>query len=120
MTYLLSVLRFFWSLRKQIGFCYAAMPRAWQDVLIERVRRLRSWSFEHDDNHKVIDSVQSGTSGTPMVLQAVEFALPGTVYPFSLICNVDNIATMSERERLVKAAALLLAEVERIDRANGK
>ncbi len=107
MTFIISVLKFFWHIRS----VYSVMPQAWRDVIAERVKQVGKWPFAHDDKeHKHMELIDEAL-----------FVLHPSHYD-SAVCNrsVGEIISMSMRERCIRAAALLLAEVERIDRANGK
>lgn len=75
----------------------AEMTRAALDVLAERRRQVEAegWTPEHDDR-------------TPMG----ELAYAGEAYIGAFRSQVD----LRPRELLVKAVALILAEIERLDR----
>lgn len=94
------------------------------DVLTERHRQVtkEGWSHEHDDSHV------RGELG----LAAALYALP---YESGMLEQDDFIRLdmlleigfewrlkpePDRRKRLVKAGALILAEIERMDRANAK
>lgn len=94
---------------------------AWRDVIAERTRQIaqEGWSSEHDDDHAdgeialaaaaYAENTASGydDAGTPLD------DAPPITWPWA-----EKWWKPSNRRRdLVKAAALLLAEIERLDRA---
>lgn len=91
------------------------MVAAWRDVLAERQRQVsvKGWTPEHDDEHANGD----------MALAAACYAASAGGVPWS-----DDVPSFwpwadqwwkptTPRRDLVKAGALILAEIERIDRA---
>lgn len=93
-----------------------------RDVLAERQRQIEGegWSYAHDDAHNegelsraalcyVEDAVRKirGPGGVPA------YSSPGLMWPWKR----DWWKPQGPRRNLVKAAALLLAEIERMDRA---
>lgn len=77
------------------------------DVLIERTKQLKKWTPGHDDEHKdgeLADAAAHLAGLRTTVLDAPEWA-------------IDLRARHTRRESLVIAAALILAEIERLDRA---
>ncbi|HCF1478236.1 TPA: hypothetical protein NH855_004337 [Pseudomonas aeruginosa] len=95
------------------------VPQAWIDVLAERRRQVEAegWTPEHDDEH----------SHGQMARAAACYALAGSSAPndgtaallVSLAWPWDQQwwKPTSARRDLVKACALALAEIERLDRA---
>ncbi|HIE5247968.1 TPA: hypothetical protein ACXOGI_003706 [Pseudomonas aeruginosa] len=95
------------------------MPQAWLDVQAERRRQVEAegWTPEHDDEH----------SHGQMARAAACYALAGSCAPndgtaallVSLAWPWDEQwwKPTSARRDLVKACALVLAEIERLDRA---
>lgn len=104
------------------------MSRAIEDVIAERQRQMQAegWSFSHDDKHvdhslakaaatyaagATIDAPDRavmdtyGASGTPGWIKEL--------WPW----GVEWWKPSSRRRDLVKAAALIIAEIERLDRA---
>jgi len=88
--------------------------RAAIDVVDERVRQLEAedWDYEHDDQytgrelmHAAICYAKAGIDPYVGNAQTVE-------WPW----GEDDWKPKSYRENLVRAAALLIAEIERIDR----
>lgn len=91
-----------------------ALPVAAQDVLTERERQktIENYTPEHDDQH----------SGNALVAAAICYAqdsrqwFPGS-WDIRWPWDVEHWKPTTKRRNLVKAGALLLAEIERIDRA---
>ncbi|MFO2048765.1 hypothetical protein QOU04_04920 [Pseudomonas aeruginosa] len=96
-----------------------SVPQAWLDVLAERRRQVEAegWTPEHDDEH----------SHGQMARAAACYALAGSSAPndgtaallVSLAWPLDEQwwKPTTRRRDLVKACALALAEIERLDRA---
>lgn len=85
------------------------------DIIDERYRQMtvEGWTFEHDDAH----------TDNSLVVAAIMYAMPPTfVEPFSWPWDKkwDKRAEKTKRRRLVIAAALLAAEIDRMDRAGEK
>ncbi len=92
------------------------ISQAAQDILAERQRQISAegWAPEHDDEH----------SGGEMAVAAASYAMPiaaNTDYndhpPFYWPWDLAWWKPGSYRRNLVKAGALILAEIERLDRA---
>ncbi|WP_110642516.1 hypothetical protein [Salinicola sp. CPA57] len=96
--------------------------KALLDVFNERQRQVdaEGWTPEHDDTHTDGDlAAAASTYAWGACVQVTGHALPETppaVWPFE---NAWWKPSTSPRRNLVKAAALLLAEIERLDRASG-
>lgn len=103
-------------------------PRAWLDVLAERQRQIETegWTPRHDDTHdggelaRAASCYASAAGTAPDVRRDIEAraSLPDEVWPWPM----DWWKPTTRRRDLVKAAALVLAEIERLDRkeaANG-
>lgn len=99
-----------------------ATPSAILDVLAERQRQIQAegWSLTHDDEHDAGDMAAAGAS---YALNAAD-----VLHPFSQGDGGGDMPDCwpwasvwwkpsSPRRDLVKACALILAEIERIDRA---
>lgn len=101
-----------------------ALTKAAQDVLAERQRQIRAegWTPEHDDEH----------AGGQMADAAAAYALEASHQVGGMMPSAPNDVPPSiwpwdekwwkpkgARTNLVRAAALLLAEIERLDRAAG-
>lgn len=100
--------------RQQVPLTSAAA-----DVLAERKRQMdvEGWTPEHDDKHKPGElsdaaACYAAWGGPPSVSS---IGLPPPIWPWD--CRDWKPSTT--RRDLVKAAALLLAEIERIDRSDG-
>ena len=115
------------------------MPQAWADVLDERVRHAREagWTNDHDDGHR----------NGQLAMAAACYAAPEPIYtkrgatqephyrsrlailgfieepayddPFPWADEYDKRGRHDRRRRLVIAGALILAEIERLDRLEG-
>lgn len=79
------------------------------DVLIERTKQLKKWTPNHDDEHKDGELADAAAE-----LAHVE--RPGTDV-FAPEWATDLRQKHERRQQLVIAAALILAEIERLDRA---
>ena len=88
------------------------LTKAETDVLAEREKQRAKWGDDHDDGHL------PGELSTAAAYVASPTGLDDTTDPPDWAYAID--ATHSPRERLVIAAALLLAEIERLDRAGGE
>jgi hypothetical protein len=82
---------------------YCFVNKVEYDVLIERKRQRAKWTVEHDAEHKNES------------LSAVASSLAHPLTHF-----VERCGWHDRRQRLVIAAALILAEIERIDREAAK
>lgn len=90
------------------------LSRAECDVLAERERQklVEGWTTEHDDEH----------NGGEIALAAAAYATwssyaPGDVAQAIWPWNWKWFKPTNRRRDLVKAGALILAEIERLDRA---
>jgi hypothetical protein len=83
--------------------------QAWSDVLAERKRQveLEGWTPEHDDEH---DKGEIAAAAFTAVKSPHD--INNLVWPWSL----EWWRPSDRRRNLVKAAALILAEIERLDR----
>lgn len=99
------------------------MSKALDDVIAERARQVNEegWTPEHDDRHSPGDLAEAAACYLlyPSFLKILPYG-DGTVctlfdiiWPWSL----DWWKPKDRRRDLVKAGALILAEIERIDRA---
>ncbi|WP_347837736.1 hypothetical protein [uncultured Planktomarina sp.] len=92
--------------------------KAVADVLVERVRQVtvEGWSHEHDDEHDAgeIAAAAASYSFNAYLGQSVRSYAAEAVgfWPWDL----DWWKPTTPRRDLVKAAALILAEIERLDR----
>lgn len=88
------------------GAAYAGVLR---EIANERVRQIaeEGWTPEHDDEH------DKGELADAAATYATTYDVRGLIQPWP-------ISRKDRRSDLVKAAALLVAEIERIDRAAAK
>lgn len=86
------------------------------DVMNERDRQHNEegWTPEHDDQHT------DGELAKAAACYAVGFSTPPSYVPAFWPWEADWWKPTDRRRDLVKAAALLLAEIERLDRAATK
>ena len=116
---------------KTIIAALAALPeapavpvvKAWQDVLAERQRQISAegWSINHDDEH---DQGEMARAAGCYALHgffnngkwsSTRYDIEHYLWPWSL----DWWKPKDTRHNLIRAAALLLAEIERLDRMEG-
>lgn len=107
------------------------MTQAAHDVIDERLRQqnVEGWTPEHDDQHAVGEIAKAAAA------YAIVAALPDRLRAnVSGNCSIENDGTLrvlwpwsrswwkpkTRRQDLVRAAALLLAEIERLDRLEAK
>lgn len=87
------------------------------DVLAERRRQIevKGWAPEHDDSH---NHGELAHAAGVLALADVKLFLRGAIeyWPWDAPSMEADIIGTSYRTRLIKAAALLLAEIERVDR----
>lgn len=90
-----------------------------RDVIAERQRQISQehWAPEHDDKHENGELAGAAVCYALTVVQ--HWAAPSTISGF-WPWDMSWWKPKSPRENLVRAAALLLAEIERIDRAHLK
>ena len=89
---------------------------AGRDVIVERLRQITVYDFdaEHDDIH---DGRQIAEAAAAYVLAyAGHASWAGNVWPWDLAWWKPS----GDRRNLVKAGALILAEIERLDRLERK
>ncbi len=91
--------------------------QAWADVLAERTRQIEAegWTPEHDDKH---DECQLAAAAACYAVCGEERHLKKFVYDGARLWpwSIGWWKPSNYRRNLVKAAALLLAEIERLDR----
>jgi len=96
-----------------------AVSKAATDVLAERERQVTAegWTPEHDDDHN------NGELAKAAACYALQSACPGNQGDYLRFWPVEWASSWwkpkDSRSDLVKAGALILAEIERIDRARG-
>ncbi|WP_121195469.1 hypothetical protein [Pseudomonas aeruginosa] len=98
------------------------VPQAWLDVQAERRRQVEAegWTPEHDDEH-ACDEIAAFACFYAMPPAARDWDTSSTGYGDTLgeaiLPEGWEPKTGDRRRELVKAAALILAEIERLDRA---
>ena len=96
-------------------------PRAWLDVMGERVRQItvEGWTPEHDDTH--VEGELAGAASAYAMSAAAAIQLrrdaPLREIPPFFMFDPSHWKPTNARRDLVKAGALILAEIERLDRA---
>lgn len=97
------------------------MPAAWLDVIAERERQIAAegWTPEHDDEH---DTGELAAAAACYALSANFGNGIGSEPPSPWPWDDAFWKPKDERSNLLRAGALILAEIERLDRAkaNGK
>lgn len=84
-----------------------------KEVAAEREKQRRKWGNEHDDEHT---NGEIATAGAAYALYPRHAGHAGAIWPWG---EEAWSVEAARRDDLVKAAALLVAEIERIDRAEG-
>lgn len=97
------------------------MTAALSDVIAERARQVEAegWTPEHDDEH-VNDEIAALACFYAMPPGSREWSCPddyGDTLGEAILPDWWHAKTGDRRRELVKAGALVLAEIERIDRA---
>lgn len=97
------------------------MSKAINDVLAERKRQqqVEGWTPEHDDEHRAGDLARAGATyamAAGIAAGGDTSALPA---PYDWPWEPQCWKPTNSRRDLIKAAALLIAEIERLDRAAG-
>lgn len=95
-----------------------SLNQAALDVLAERKRQIdkEGWTLEHDDSHVT-------EFGEPEIaIAAACYAMAGVLKDSDIVStwwpwDVASWKPTNPRRNLIKAAALILAEIERLDRA---
>lgn len=101
------------------------LNKASADVLAERARQISAegWTHEHDDAHAPGEMADAAAAYAHAAATRMDDAHSGTfnLYPAKpWPWDVKWWKPGEPRHMLVKAAALLLAEIERIDRMEGE
>ena len=91
----------------------AELSQAAIDVFAERQRQkaVEGWAEHHDDNHDCDELAKAAA--------CYATAYPGDVLPKYWPWDADWWKPKDRRRNLVRAAALLLAQIERDDRGEG-
>lgn len=91
-----------------------------EEIAAERRRQIEAegWTPEHDDEHRngelaTAAGLYAQHAGVPVPLRQVELAEPPVGWPWSN----DWWKPRSPRRDLIRAGALIVAEIERLDRA---
>jgi hypothetical protein len=102
------------------------LSKAEADVLDERRRQAREegWTPDHDDKHSsgqmaIAGGMYAINSADPMFLEFDSFGLREP-YPIGWPWHRQWWKPKNPRRDLVRAAALLIAEIERLDRKAGR
>ncbi|ELL4389734.1 TPA: hypothetical protein NH756_005918 [Pseudomonas aeruginosa] len=87
------------------------VPQAWLDVQAERRRQITAegWTPEHDDLYCAAELPRAAAA---YILNGANDEAPA-IWPFVATCRKPRDA----RSNYVRAGALILAEIERLDRA---
>lgn len=92
------------------------MSRALEDIAAERQRQMdvEGWTPEHDDTHTKgeMASAASAYAAASTLYHADPYAGVLSIWPWSRDC----LKPTTPRRDLVKAGALIVAEIERLDR----
>jgi len=101
-----------------LGYTLGAMPRAARDVLAERQRQIEAegWTPAHDDEHEDGQLAAASASYAVASVNPSAFAAPPSLWPWTS----EWWKPSTRRRMLVKGGALILAEIERLDRAAAK
>ena len=91
-----------------------SLNQAARDVLAERRRQIEAegWTPEHDDEHTGFELARAGACYAEYGNWPAHSEIPPNSWPWSAAWWKPT----SYRQNLVKAAALILAEIERLDR----
>lgn len=101
---------------------FPKLTEAAKDILAERERQMQveGWTPEHDDQHTVMELATAAgcyaLSATPKLTSPEIAELFEKIWPW----DRNWFKPGSHRRNCVKAAALLLAEIERLDREEAK
>lgn len=88
------------------------MSKAIEDVLAERQRQVdvEGYLFEHDDEHEGGEIAEAAAA---MALASSNCTTAFNLWPWGL----ESFKVKGYRDNLVRAGALIIAELERLDRA---
>ncbi len=92
------------------------MNRVIDEIQAERQRQqtIEGWTPEHDDKHKNGELAQMAACYAQSTIP--KYSGPYTVFPFD---EGDKRCEHPARKILIIAAALIVAEIERLDRLKG-
>ncbi|CAO3404268.1 hypothetical protein [Azospirillum palustre] len=98
------------------------MNKAFEDVMAERRRQIEAEGFDtaHDDGHGEGDLALAGACYARYVGTCSPFGYTGISAPKDWPWSPKWFKPTTPRRDLVKAAALILAEIERLDRATAQ
>lgn len=91
---------------------------ALEDIAAERQRQIEveGWTPEHDDQHDDESLIQAAAAYCLMAAELPQFAM--YIWPYGW--DKKWLKSTGTRRDLVKAAALIVAEIERLDRASAR
>lgn len=97
-------------------------PKAVEDVVKERMRQIyiEGWSTRHDDEHDPGDLAFAGISYALNAACVLNQEEHNTDWPKWWPWSLNWWKPTIPRRDLVKAAALIIAEIEKIDRATDR
>lgn len=103
------------------GYMAAIAGKAARDIVLERMRQItvEGWTPEHDDEHAEYEMAKAAGCYAWIAGQSDKLRLIFDAPPPTWPSNWDSDwwKPTDRRRDLVKAGALILAEIERIDRA---
>ena len=90
------------------------------EIATERLRQIEAegWTLEHYDEHELGELAQAGAAYALMSIRNYDYA--EAICPDCWPWEFDWFKPKNPRRDLVRAAALIIAEIERIDRAKGE
>lgn len=94
------------------------MTQAFDDIWIERARQINEegWSTDHDDSHAAGELSSAAAVYATWFIPELGEQIKGAAWPWSAAWfKPKNV-----RHDLVRAAALIVAEIERLDRAQAR
>lgn len=113
------------AISKQRTSEHAGLVEAWRDVLDERKRHVdvEGWTLKHDDEHEGGELAQAAACYA-MGDTMIRFTVPDPEFPSRRVNSGRKIwpwanewwKPSNRRRDLVKAGALIIAEIERLDR----
>ena len=101
------------ALEAEVARYREAQNQAAADVLAERARQVSAegWSADHDDAH--FDGAIARAAASYALASAGYLHLGAEIWPW----DAKWLKSTNQRRDLVKAGALIIAEIERLDRA---
>ena len=100
------------------GYMAAIAGKAARDIVLERMRQINveGWSSEHDDQHAFGELAKAAGCYAWIAGQSDELRLIFDAPPPTWPWDREWWKPTDRRRDLVKAGALILAEIERLDR----